>query len=241
MKKILLVLIVFYSVSLFSANDILREIDKNMLSQSARVKSRMLIHTRRGSRSVSSINYSQGNDRFFSEYTDPPRERGTKMLKIDDRLWIYEPSSDRTIQISGNMLRQSVMGSDLSYEDFMEERSLAEMYKAEIIEELIFDERECYKLKLTANDENVSYPTRIIIVDKERYVVLREELYAKSGRLLKTTHSTDIHKIANRWYPKRILFKDELKEGQGTEYIIEEIEFDIEIPEHYFSRAVLRK
>ena len=54
------------------------------------------------------------------------------MLKLDKRLWIYSPSTDRTIQLSGHLLRQSVMGSDLSYEDMMEERKLSEVYTAEI-------------------------------------------------------------------------------------------------------------
>jgi hypothetical protein len=36
------------------------------------------------------------------------------MLKLGDQLWTFSPSTDRTIQIAGHMLRQSVMGSDMS-------------------------------------------------------------------------------------------------------------------------------
>jgi len=48
------------------------------------------------------------------------------MLKLGDELWTYTPETDRIIKISGQMLRQSVMGSDLSYEDMMEDRKLIE-------------------------------------------------------------------------------------------------------------------
>jgi len=51
----------------------------------------------------------------------------------------------------------------------------------------------------------------------------------------------DITKIDNRWYPKKIVFKDMLKKGDGTEFIIDEIEFDKEIPEYLFTKAALRK
>ncbi len=224
-----------------NADAILKAIDQNMTSASSKTTSRMVIHGRRASRTVASINYARGTQNFFSEYTDPPRERGTKMLKLGDNLWIYEPASDRTIQISGNMLKQSVMGSDLSYEDFMEESSYHGQYSAKLTGEIKHDGRDCYIMELTAKKDNVSYPTRKLYVDKERNIPLYEELYAKSGRLLKTTTMSDINKIGNRWYPKKIVFKDELKDGKGTEYIIDSIEFDIAIPDHIFSKGMLRK
>ena len=67
------------------------------------------------------------------------------------------------------------------------------------------------------------------------------ELYAKSGKLLKRTEMSDIEKIEGRWFPKKILFKDVLKNGEGTEFIITDIDFDVKIPDMMFSKAVLRK
>jgi hypothetical protein len=32
-----------------------------------------------------------------------------------------------------------------------------------------------------------------------------------------------------------------LKKGRGTEFIIETIQFDVDIPEHIFSKAALKK
>jgi hypothetical protein len=32
-----------------------------------------------------------------------------------------------------------------------------------------------------------------------------------------------------------------LKKGRGTEFVIEDIEFDLEIPERMFTKAALRK
>lgn len=246
MKHIYLFLLILLSGAAISAqtpdaNTILKAIDKNMVSTSSKVSSRMIIHSRRASRTVASISFAKGNDQYYSEYTDPPRERGTKMLKLDDKLWIYEPSSDRTIQISGNMLKQSVMGSDLSYEDFMEEAELHKLYSALVEGDITYNQRSCWVLKLTAIKEGVTYPQRKIYVDKEKNLALYEELYAKSGKLLKSISLSDISKIGNRWYPKKMLFKDELKDGKGTELIIDSIEFDLAIPERYFNRSVLKK
>jgi len=245
MKKLLLFLLSLYAFMLSAqsptANEILAEVDKNMISTTAITTTRMVVHGRRASRTVGSINYSEGNSKFFSEYNSPPREKGTKMLKLDDDLWIYDPNSDRSVQISGNMLKQSVMGSDLSYEDFMEESTLQEDYNASVLKEATCNGRACWVLSLTAKKADVAYYKRIIYVDKQRYVSLSEEWFAKSGKLLKTIKSSDVQKIGNRWYPRKIEFKDKLKDGKGTEYYIDTIEFDTPIPKHIFTKASLKK
>jgi len=70
---------------------------------------------------------------------------------------------------------------------------------------------------------------------------LKQELFAKSGKLLKRLELKDVAQIEGRWFPKRMIFKDMLKKGKGTEFIIETIRFNQEIPRHIFSKAALRK
>ncbi len=153
---------------------------------------------------------------------------------------MYSPSTDRIIQISGHMLRQSVMGSDLSYEDMMDDPRLSELYTAEVTGTETIDQRSCWVLQLTAN-KDLAYNTRKLWVDQERYVPLREELYAKSGRMLKKIDLKDFKQIDNRWFPLRMVFKDVLKIGKGTEFVMDSIEFNVPIPEHLFSKAALRR
>ncbi|MDD2543074.1 MAG: outer membrane lipoprotein-sorting protein [Candidatus Cloacimonetes bacterium] len=224
-----------------TADEIVRAVDRNMITRTSKANVRMTVHSRRASRTMEMISYSQGNDEAFSEYLSPPREKGTKMLKLGDDLWIYDPGTDRSIQISGNMLKQSVMGSDLSYEDMMEETHLLENYQAELKGEIQYDGRECWIIELTAKSSGVSYFKRKAYIDKERYVALYEEWYAKSGKLLKTIKASEVKRVSNRWYPTKMVFKDELKQGKGTEYIIDSIEIDLTLPAHIFSKAMLKK
>ncbi len=220
---------------------LLERVDENLTSESRIVLSRMVIHDRRGTRTVRSRTWARGQEDAFTEYLSPPRERGTKMLKLENRLWIYSPSTDRTILIAGHLLRQSVMGSDLSYEDMMEEPRLSDIYEATVTGTEILAERSCRVLELKALRSDINYPSRRLWVDRERFVPLREELYAKSGKLLKTVTLSDFDEIGDRWYPKRIVYKDVLKTGDGTEFLVESIEFDIPIPDHVFSKASLRR
>lgn len=219
---------------------ILRRADDNMGSDNKITTSTMTIHGRRGSRSVKARSWISGRTRSFTEYLDPPREKGTKMLKLEDQLWTYTPASDRTILISGHMLRQSVMGSDLSYEDMMEDPRLTALYTAAVSGEEAVEGRPCWVLDLVSRGEDIAYFKRRIWVDKDRSVILREERYAKSGKLLKTTEVKAVERQGGRWVPTRVVFKDALKEGEGTEFALESIEFDAAIPAHVFTKASLR-
>lgn len=245
MRKIFIIVLLVIAIALFAefpnGNELIRKVDDNMYSKNAVSTSRMIVHGRRGSRTMEIKSWAEGENRSFSEYLSPPRDAGTKMLKLEDKLWIYNPSSDRIIQISGHMLRQSMMGSDLSYEDMMEENELIKIYNAEVSGEEIINERDCWIVLLTAKKEDAAYQTKKLWIDKERYLPLREERFGKSGKLLKTTEIKEVFKIGKRWYPKNMIFKDVLKKGKGTEFIIDSIEFDVEIPKAVFTKAALRK
>ncbi len=223
------------------AVEVLQKIDENMSANNQVIVSTMVIHGRRSSRSITSKSWIEGEDKSFTEYLAPAREKGTKMLKIDDQLWMYSPQSDRTIRISGHMLRQSMMGSDLSYEDMMEDRKMIEIYTGEIIGAELYDENDCWILELTAKVDDLAYHSQKLWVDKEYMVPRKQQLFAKSGKMLKVIELSDLFQIDDRWYPKRMLFQDVLLKGKGTEFIIESINFDEKIPDHIFSKASLRK
>ena len=223
------------------AFNIIEKIDENMFSKTQIVTSEMIVYGKRKKRVIRSKGYSMGKENNFTEYLSPEREKGTKMLKLDDRLWIYSPATDRTIQLSGHLLRQSVMGSDLSYEDMMEERKLSEIYTAKIVQEDNFKNTPVWIMELVSKVEGLAYHKRTLWIDKNKFVPLKENLYAKSGTLLKTTTFTDIKKIDARWYPMKINYKDMLKDGKGTDFIILDISFNSNISKEFFSKNILKK
>ena len=225
-----------------SVQDIIRVMDDNLNAKSRVMTSKMIVHGRRSSRTIESRNWVVGIDQAFTEYLSPPREAGTKMLKLYDKLWTYSPQTDRVIQISGHMLRQSVMGSDMSYNDMMEDRPLEELYEATLEGSVLIDGRDHWIMHLEAKVKGLSYPKRRAWIDKEYLLPMKEELYGKSGKLLKTSTMDGIKKVQGRWFPSRFIFKDELKRNsKGTEWHIDDIEFDLDIPKSRFSKAKLRK
>ena len=225
-----------------SADDIMKAMDQNLNAESKIITSKMVVKGRRSNRTIESKNWVVGTELAFTEYLSPPREAGTKMLKIGEKLYTYSPQTDRVIQISGHMLRQSVMGSDMSYNDMMEDRPIDELYSATIEGSIMLDGRDHWIMILDAKVKGLSYPKRRSWVDKEYLLPKKEELYAKSGKLLKTASLEGIKKIEGRWFPSKFVYKDELKRNsKGTEWIIDNIQFNKKIPNSRFSKALLRK
>ena len=239
------ILLLLSSTLLFAQNyptgkSILDKVDKNMSAKTRVMTASMEVGTERTKRTMVSKTYGEGDHKAYTEYLAPAREKGTKMLKLDNQLWIYSPATDRTVQISGHMLRQSVMGSDMSYEDMMNDKPLLEQYQAEVTGTETIDGANCWVVTLTAIIQDANYFTRKMWVDIERFVPLKEDLFAKSGKLLKRITFSNVQKIQSRWFPMSFVYKDMLKDGPGTKLTIQEIQLDTQIPESNFNLGNLK-
>ena len=223
-----------------SGKTLIDKVDDNMSSKNRVSTMKMIIEGARTTRTMEMKSWAVGDKQSFTEYLSPAREKGTKMLKLENKLWIYSPTTDRTVQISGHMLRQSVMGSDVSYEDMMNDTPLLEQYKAEVTAEEIIDGRKCYVVTLTAILPEVNYYQQKMWVDQERFVPLKIDMFAKSGKLLKRSTLADIKKVQGRWFPMSMVYKDMLKTGTGTKMVFDEIQFDVTIAESIFNKSNLK-
>jgi outer membrane lipoprotein-sorting protein len=226
-----------------TAEDILSRRDDNMVFRTAYAEMEMVITI--GDRIVSKefVSTSQGTEKSFIEFLSPARDRGTKILKLGKVLKVYFPSAERIMRISGHMMRQSMMGSDFSYEDMTETaEELKKEYTVSLKDEEDYDGFPCYVIELVSITEDRTYFTQKIWIDKEKFIGRKAELYARSGKLLKLLTVKDIQSFKNRFYPTRITMEDKLRKDSKTEMIVKKIDFDIDIPQgHFTERNLLRK
>jgi outer membrane lipoprotein-sorting protein len=165
----------------------------------------------RRTRSYRMKSYARGQDDAAVLCLEPAREKGTKMLRKDDNLWLYMPRAERVQKISGHMLRQGMMGSDMSYED---------RYEAEVIGEEETAGRPCWKLEARARDDSVSYPRRLVWIDKQNMMPLRQELFALSGMMLKIRIMSEIEMVSGRPVARRMEISDQLKTVYSSRRIV---------------------
>ena len=188
--SLLLYLLPAMSQASETAKSIIEKVDKNQVFVTEKFTATMVIT--KGKRTLTKQFYGYGKKegmKSFMEFTNP-EDNGVKYLKMDDELWIYFPDADDIMKISGHMLRQGMMGSDISYEDMLENDSIDEQYDAKLLEDKKVGDRDCYVVELIAKKPDVTYEKQVIVVDKNWFIPLEIELYARGGRLLKKMSQT---------------------------------------------------
>ena len=119
----------------------------------------------------------------------PADDKGVAFLKIehdgnDDEMRLWLPAFNKVRRISSKQKADSFMGSDMSYED-MTSRELEEytytLKGSEKIEDI-----DCYLLESVPDPAlNSEYSKHISWVSKTDYLVIKEESYDRSDRILK--------------------------------------------------------
>ncbi|MDN5305239.1 MAG: hypothetical protein PWP46_2126 [Fusobacteriaceae bacterium] len=240
MKKIIFILLMVISSLAFAktAQEIIDMVDYNMYPKTAIYTGEMIIHKNDKDYTKKFKSYNVGEKKSFMEFLYPPRDKGTKYLRIDDNLWMYLPKANRTIKIAGHMLKQSMMGSDISYEDQTDRTKLNDLYNSKILKE----DNKYYYIEMVAKpDTEVTYYKRIVTIEKDTYVFKSQEMYANSGKLLKVMEVEKYQKIGDRYYMTEFKMSDKLKQNTYTKIVITDIQLDIDIDENIFTIKNLEK
>jgi outer membrane lipoprotein-sorting protein len=183
--------------------------------------------------------WARGQQDSYVEFVSPPRDKGVKYLKLEGNLYMFLPSTEKVVKISGHLLRQSLMDSDFSYEDMLESKKLLDNYNAALVGEEAKSGEDAWVLDLTAKSEGQTYEKRKLWISKKTHLPLLEQRFAKTGVLLKEYAVEESIAHGKRFYPKTSVMRDKLKEGTETRLTMTNITFDAEIPERLFSRRNL--
>ena len=224
-----------------SASELLQAVDANMAYDTRSAEITMTVTTSRRTKVYHMRSYGRGKEDAAIEFLSPVRDKGTKMLKKGDVLWMYLPSIEKTQKISGHMLRQGMMGSDMSYEDLLESTQLTTYYTATVIGTDTIDGRSCYKLELIAKSPETTYAKRTSCVDTEYLVPITEQLYATSGMLVKEWTMSNVTNFDGRNFPTTLVVQDKLQAGSTTTIEFTSLQFSVDLEDEVFSNRWLER
>ena len=223
-----------------SGEEIIKQLDRNKVFEKIEYNGRMIIKKKEKVRTKLMHIYAEGEEKALIEFTNP-EDIGSKFLMLSDEMWMYFPDAEEIIKISGHMLRESMMGSDFSYEDMVDNEGLLEKYSVAVLESEVVDERDCYVLELNAIKKKISYAKQKIWVDKERFVTLKGQLFARSGKLLKEITAGKVEKYDDRYFTTKVTMMNKLVKNSSTTFEMEDINFDAGIPDGVFTKRYLER
>jgi outer membrane lipoprotein-sorting protein len=224
-----------------SAEEILKKVDYNESPNTVVCDVKMTVYRSERTDVFTMKLYGSGTEKSYIYFLSPPRQKDVTSLRLDDNIWMYYPAAEKTIKLSGNMMRQSFMGSDFSLEDSTERTKFLEKYDATLAGTEKYNNLSAYLIELKAKRPNASYYRRKIWVDTERYITLKQEMYAKSGRLLKVQTIEEVEKIKDRYFEKRVRMVNKLQKETYTEKIFTNIVLDQPLSENIFTLQNLEK
>ncbi|TVQ96402.1 MAG: outer membrane lipoprotein-sorting protein [Spirochaetaceae bacterium] len=236
---ILLALIPATTLMAQSAEEIITRMERNQVHDTSRMEGRLIINDRFGSRTSSFISYARGADDALIEFTSAG-ERGQKVLRTRDEVYLFYPDAAELIRLQGAALRDSMLGSDVSYEDMTGNRALLDNYRVSLDGEETINDHPTFRVKLEARGRNVAYPRQTIWVDRELFVMRRAEQFSANGRLLKEVEVKETMEVSGLTFPSRMVIRDVLKRNSSTEFVIDKAEVNISLPRNVFSLESLR-
>ncbi len=237
-KRILTAAIISLTILLplaaMTAEQIIREMDKVETFDTSFSTGKITSHDRFGDK-VSEFNaWSRGTQDSLLEFTSLA-ERGQKILRTEKNLYLFYPDANELIRLQGAALRQSLLGSDISYEDMTAEHSTLDDYDASLEGEETYEGHNVYVVKLEAKTRKVAYPTQLLYIDTGNYLVWKGEYSTKTGRLLKEMSVMETMDLDDRVIPKKSKVVDVMKSDSYTILEIDTIETDVPLASDFFS------
>lgn len=150
------------------------------------------------------------NNKSFDVIIEPVSDKGTAMLthgyaqeEKDSDFWIYLPALakvKRVVSVSDNNESGALFGSEISTEDADIKRIKDYTYK--LLGEDTVRGRPAWIVEMTptAYRRTRSYYSKMVVwVDKERSVLLKEDMYDRAGRHYKQRNALNVSRIDGVW------------------------------------------
>ena len=226
----------FATAPLFAltGDEIIRRMEQHERHTSVHSTGSMEITDRFGTRTKTFISTALGDDRSLLEFTNP-EEAGQKVLRLEDEIYLYFPDSEDVIHLQGAALRDSLLGSDFSYEDMTGSKSRLDDYEVALEGTEEIDGHETYRLRLTAKRRDVVYPIQVAWIDSEQFVTRRVELFSGRGRALKRLAVTDFREVGDKVIAVRLEMSAFMKKDSLTVFAVDTITVDEPVDEGLFS------
>ncbi|HBN14169.1 MAG: outer membrane lipoprotein-sorting protein, partial [Gammaproteobacteria bacterium] len=162
----------------------------------------------------------------------------------DNETWLYLSALGQVKRIaSGNSdddsEAASIFGSEFTTED--QDTGKLEDYEISILEETSESGRDVWKIETIPNAERARktrYARTVQYVDKERFVVLRADMYDDQGREIKRLMASRVEQINGTWVARSLTMMN-LVANRLSNMAILEINTGLDIPEQFLTPRTL--
>ena len=246
MKKILIVLSIFISISNSKADNIspekiLNNVDDLYRSNASHGILTLSVTTVNWHRTLTLEQWSKGEDKSLIKILKPKKEKGLATLRVDKNMWNYMPKVKRVVKIPSSMMSSSWMGSHFTNDDLVKQSRMAEDYTFSITLEGMNDGKEIIEVTCLPNKEAAVVWGKVeVVVYADDYLPLRMIYYDEDLLLSRSLEFTNIEMMDGKIIPTMMSMIPTNEPGESTTVKWEEIQFDVTIDDKFFSLRKLQ-
>lgn len=166
----------------------------------------------------------------------PEADKGVGYLRNGDNIWTYDPISRK---FSHTSIKEALGDSDVKLDDVENNKTKwRENYQVEGFEKGTLGKYEVYIVTLKATTTEPSYAKSKYFIRTDLNLVLKQENYSGSDRIMQTVLLPKYSKVPAGYVPTQIIVRDELNKGEQTTQIISDLTFDA-LPDKISTKAYL--
>jgi outer membrane lipoprotein-sorting protein len=226
------------SLAAESVEDIVAKTEENQIYTTAKTDVKLAVTNKFGVTQNEFTTYSRKGGDVLIAITSGP-DKGQKVLRLKQNVYLYYPDAEEVIWLKGSALKDSMMGSDFSYEDLTNDKTILGRYSVESLGTETVDGAECAHVMLTAKTRNETYAKQELWIDAKAYVTRKGILYSASGKPIREMYASDVRTVSGKNVAFKTAMRDLLKKNSSTEMSIVSIEIGIPLAEKYFNREEL--
>ena len=190
------------------------------------------------------------DSRSVSIILEPIRDKGIGMLTYeydalgkDNDTWLYLSALGKVKRLISSSEDSdesgSFFGTEFSIED-MESRKIDD-YTYKILEQATYAKRPVWIIESIPTPKRARktrYGKIISWIDKERYIILKENLYNRHGKLYKQLTMRNIERIDNVWIAKKATMNN-LYTRRVTNMDLISVAYNMEVPDEFLTQRTL--
>lgn len=166
----------------------------------------------------------------------PEADKGKGYLRDGDNIWSYDPISRKFTHTS---IKEALGDSDVKIDDVNQSKAKwRENYNVAEFKTGVLGKYEVYIITLDAKTTEPSYQKSTYYIRKDVPLLLKEEDFSGSGRLMRTILVPKYSKVSAGYVATQMIMKDELNKGESTQQVISELSFN-KLPDRLFTKAYL--
>jgi outer membrane lipoprotein-sorting protein len=167
----------------------------------------------------------------------PEASKGQGYLKEDDNVWFYDPTSRK---FSHSSVKENLQDSEAKNSDFTR-NSILDDYAIEKTEAGTLGKFPIWVITLKAKTGEAPYDRMKLYVRQDKVLILKEEDFGASGRLMRTTLFPKYAEVSpGKFFPSQMLIIDEINKGERSQVTMSELSID-KLPDKVFTKAFIEQ